>query len=80
MEHLWDDNDNGRTDLLGAKPAPLPLYLPQIPHGLAFYNHHEGETYTENTDLHVELWTRRTQLKFAAPRQACRHKRLEFEN
>ena len=34
MEHWYCDIDNGATEVLGEKPVPVPLYPPQIPHGL----------------------------------------------
>ena len=34
MEHLWNETDRGKTEVLGQKPVPVPLYPPQIPHGL----------------------------------------------
>jgi hypothetical protein len=33
--HRWNDNDRGRTALLGRQPVPTPLCSPQISHGLA---------------------------------------------
>jgi hypothetical protein len=34
MEHLWRDSLQGNTAVLGEKSVPLPLYTPQISHGL----------------------------------------------
>jgi hypothetical protein len=34
MEDRWNDTDRRKTEVLTEKPVPLPLYPPQIPHGL----------------------------------------------
>jgi hypothetical protein len=36
-EHWGNDTDRGKTEVLGEKPIPVPLRLPQISHGLAWY-------------------------------------------
>jgi hypothetical protein len=33
MEHWWDEID-GKIEVFGGKPVPMPLCSPQIPHGL----------------------------------------------
>ena len=35
MEHRWNDTD-GKTEVLGEKPVPVPLCPPQISHELAW--------------------------------------------
>jgi hypothetical protein len=35
MGHWWSDTDR-KTEVLGEKPVPVPLCLPQISHGLAW--------------------------------------------
>ena len=37
-EHWWNDSDRGKVEsiLLAEKPAPVPLFPPQIQHGLAW--------------------------------------------
>ena len=35
MEHWWNEIDREKTEVLGEKPVPVPLYPPQIPHELA---------------------------------------------
>jgi hypothetical protein len=34
MEHRWNYIDRGKPKYSGGKPVPVPLCLPQIPHGL----------------------------------------------
>jgi hypothetical protein len=34
MEHRWNEIDREKTEVLGEKPVPVPLGLPEIPHGL----------------------------------------------
>jgi hypothetical protein len=34
MEHRWKWKWQGKTEVLGEKPVPVPLSPPQIPHGL----------------------------------------------
>jgi hypothetical protein len=36
MEDWWNIINKGKTEILGEKPVPLPLCLPQIPHGLTW--------------------------------------------
>jgi hypothetical protein len=35
-ERRWNDILTGKTEELGDKPVPVPLYPPQIPHGLTW--------------------------------------------
>ena len=37
MEHRWNDSDRKKTNVLREKLVPLPLCLPQIPHGLTWH-------------------------------------------
>jgi hypothetical protein len=32
-EHRWNENWQGKTEVLGEKPVPVPFSPPQIPHG-----------------------------------------------
>jgi hypothetical protein len=34
MEHRWNENDWGKTEVLGEEPVPVSLCPPQIIHGL----------------------------------------------
>jgi hypothetical protein len=36
MEHWLNGTDGWKTEVLGENPVPVPLYLPHIPHGLAW--------------------------------------------
>ena len=39
-EQRWNDTDRGMRDVLEEKPVPVPLCLPQTPHGQAWdWNH-----------------------------------------
>jgi len=38
MEHWWNVNDRGKLKYLNKKPVPMPLCLPEIPHGLKFHS------------------------------------------
>jgi hypothetical protein len=33
MEPCWNDVDGAKTEILGHKPVPAPLFPPQISHG-----------------------------------------------
>jgi len=37
MEHLWNDTDGGKPEVLGEKTVPVPLSPPQISHWLTWY-------------------------------------------
>jgi hypothetical protein len=34
VEHWWNDTDRENTEILGELPVRMPLYVPQIPHGI----------------------------------------------
>jgi hypothetical protein len=36
MEQWWNDTDSGKIKLLGEKSVTVPLYPPQISHGLTW--------------------------------------------
>lgn len=36
-EHFWNDNDRGKTEVLGEKPVQASLLLPQFPYWMAWH-------------------------------------------
>jgi len=42
-EQWWNDTDRGKAEVLGEKPIPVTLYLPQTPHWLAWNRNRTSE-------------------------------------
>ena len=43
MEHWWNYNDRGKTEVFGAKPTPVPLCSSHIPHAVVLTRIEAGD-------------------------------------